>query len=968
MVHIERISQLVRACSTFTAWLRSPSLALHLSGQASQWLWNVARTMADSVTPTGPDQDWHGLIRSLPDILLTVDRDGTIRFVNRTVPGLTPDAVVGRTVWEFAAPGYRESLEAHLERTFSTAEPTRCETLGQGAHGTPAWYAVRLGPIVRGGQVVAATMLLTDITIHKQTEAAVRTFVEGTGAATGDEFFRSVVRHLALALGVRLAFVAEITDVHRTRARTLALWYAGSYQDNFEYLLAGTPCEGTLTGQVCLYPDNVQRRFPEDHWLAEFGARSYLGIPFVSSTGEVVGHMGIVDNRPMEDHDHRTSLVGILAGRAGAELERKRAEQALRESEHRFRSLVETAASVIMSLSPEGLILEFNPEAERLYGRRREDVLGQDYFALFLPEGPRDAIRMTIASILAGNPMRGLEYPIRTADGVERILTWNVSRLGAAGNGLPEGIIAVGQDITDHKRADEALRESEQRFRKIFEEGPLGMAIVGVDHRFVKVNEQLSRMLGYPHDELIELSFHEVTHPADLGQTDQLTGQVFRGAISSYQIDTRYLRKDGSVLWGSATGSVIRDEEGNPRYGLVMIEDITTRKHAEADLRAARDQALDAARAKSEFLAIVSHELRTPMQGFLGALSLLLGSGLTEAQQEYANLMQSCAQAQLAVVNDLLDFSKIEAGKVTFTLRPDDLQRTVNEVIMLLAGDAEKKGLRLSAHYDDGAPRYVSIDRERVRQILMNLVGNAIKFTPRGSIRVHVSGQVDSSSRAQLRLVVADTGIGIPQDKLPFVFERFSQVDSSSTRRHGGTGLGLSICKELVELMGGHIGVTSQPGRGSEFWVTLEAPLAPAQCAEEPRTPRASESTSTPPPQILLVEDNLLCQKVAARMLEKLGCNVDVADTGKMAVDKAARTSYDLILMDCLMPEMDGMEATAAIRKLEGSRDRVPIICMTALATAGDLDRGLASGMDDFLTKPVTAQDLQAVVRRWCRR
>ena len=808
-----------------------------------------------------------------------------------------------------------------------------------------------------------------------------------------------------------------------------------------------------------------------------------------------------------------SALAGVWLARARKqerikERERQQTELALRQSEAQYRSVVNNLKEVVFQTDIDGRLSFLNPSWIEITGFDFEETLTKPmidfvhtedkerYRKQFetLTQRKKDYARCEVRYLTRSNDTRWVEI---------------YAQLSIDENNKITGTTGTISDITKRKEVEEALQLNQERLQLALGSSEQGLWDWNLVTGRVYYDSQWANIMGCPLTELeqnLEM-WHSTIHPFDKNGVLLALSAHHEGKREIFDMEYRAQRKGGEWIWIRARGRVIeRNMDWAPLRMIGTIENITQRKEFEAELQRAREVAEAADRAKSDFLAVMSHEIRTPMNGVIGFTNILLDTRLDTLQRDYVENIRNCADSLLTLINDILDFSKIESSQMEMEEEPFDLRKCVEEALGVCTQAAAAKGLELVCDFAVEAPEWVLGDVTRLRQVLVNLVGNAVKFTESGEVVVGVAPGEGGPGR--VKISVRDTGIGIPQDRLPRLFKPFSQADSSTTRRYGGTGLGLAICKRLVELMGGRIEVESEPGKGSTFLFTIAA--APAQPPgeqgernqfdgitalivddnEASRTALARQLTrwdiravsiteptaaigrlqagekfdlcmidntlkeihgielarrirtiadakklplillapvTTPdvnlqakaagmqgtlnkplrqsqlhdmlvrvledsgrlekqvaqggsmpgtlavklgesfPLKILIAEDFPVNQRIASLMLKKIGYTPDIVPTGKAAVEAVREEHYDLILMDMHMPEMDGIEATREIRRVESETGHpgIYIIALTADAMAGDREKCLSAGMNDYLTKPLRSGDLQGALQRF---
>jgi PAS domain S-box-containing protein len=624
---------------------------------------------------------------------------------------------------------------------------------------------------------------------------------------------------------------------------------------------------------------------------------------------------------------------------------------------------VDNLFDAFIGMDAEGLVNAWNLRAEHTFGWSRVEAMGRPVQQLIVPQRNHQRFEQALQQLSLSDEYSSQKF--RTTI-TARHREGNEFEMEAvffpmpSGERCSAGLVgrALNQPILSEAEAEKQRHAFMDQLGECYVESDLRGRITFVNKTYcatygVSPEDRLGGNYKTFFPEALATFFREAYKKV------YLTGETAK-------LDYSMTLRNGKQVFNEQSISLRRDAQFNPVGFMVIIRDCFDRKQNELELVKARQAAEAASKAKGEFLANMSHEIRTPLNGVIGMLELARDANSSLEQREFLAMAQSAADSLLSVINDVLDFSKIEAGRLELERTEFDFFEVVAQTVGIMSMSARKKGLRLISDLAPDVPRFLLGDPIRLQQVLLNLLGNAIKFTRDGQVSVSVHAETMRDGRAELKFSVADSGIGIPPEKQKDIFEAFSQADASTTRKFGGTGLGLAISSSIVHAMGGKIWVESQVGKGSTFHFKSILELA-SSGARKIVEPAVVDHAAAPhhPLHILLAEDSLINQKVAVCLLQKLGHRVVVAGTGVEALARMDEQSFDIAFMDVQMPEMDGFTATAAIRTKEaGTSARLPVVAMTAHAMKGDRERCLQAGMDDYVTKPISMNSIKAAIER----
>jgi PAS domain S-box-containing protein len=634
-----------------------------------------------------------------------------------------------------------------------------------------------------------------------------------------------------------------------------------------------------------------------------------------------------------------------------------------------FHAIAELCPIGIFAADTEGACLYANDRWQEITGLVGPKALGHGWVDALHPDDRTDVFRAWSGAVIGGREFSARFRFLRSDGSVRHVLSRARPMRGSRGE--VTSFVGTVEDETERDAAERALRESEGRLARVLAGSNDGYWEWDLRSGTVERSPSLLAILGFDEGGLSNAadSFLRLIHPEDEAVVRRGIGALLAGHAPAFEAELRVRRADGRWIWVLDRGRItLRDAGGRPLRVSGTFLDIDERVRAREAMAQARDMALEAARAKTDFLANISHEIRTPLHGVLGMADLLLGTALTEAQRDQAETIRRSGESLLRLLNDILEFTRLGKGTTLLESRVISVREIVDDSLRSVAGEARVKNLELRSHVDEGVPTEVIADPLRLRQVLLGLCGNAVKFTESGHVAVGVTVEAAEGETLRLLFDVRDTGMGIPEEMLKDLFEPFHQVDGSMTRRFGGSGLGLALVRGHVEAWSGRVWIESVPGQGTRVAFTLPA-LRPA-----PETVAFAETIPAVPGEesarergrLLLAEDHPVNRKVLRLMAERLGYLVDTVDDGAAATRAVTSGTYDAILMDCQMPVMDGYDATRVIREREGDGHRIPIIAVTAHTMEGDRERALACGMDDYLPKPVRIEDLRVTLERHC--
>jgi len=913
------------------------------------------------------------------DLIQNISIDNKFIFVNKAWKeklGYNDLDIEKLSLNDIVHPYYKAKLIYQLRNLYKGENVNKIETVFLTKSGKPVHLIGSINCTYQNGTPVASRAILHDITDRIKAERLQKVYYSIANLAISSKdlksLFGAIHRELSKIIETNNIFIA-LTDENKTQLNFAYFVDQFKRNDQFEGdqpFTNGIPEYIINTGKpLFLLKEDIQN-LEREGLVALKGAMPEVILCSPLSVGDrIIGVIAVQDYRKQDAYvSSDIEILHFISNQVALAIERKRNEVQINIQNARLKAIFDSGSHLMWSVNRQGNLTSFNQNFALEYQKQLNRLPEMnESFLLASPTIGTEQELYTWGSnydaVFRGESQH-FELKLSSPDGTEQ---WQEIFMNPIylEDGTFDEISALSLNITETKLSQLALKENEVKFRSIFESFQDVFFRTDAEGYITLISPSVFEVLGYQPEEVIGMhvnTFFEDTN------SHQVLLKELAGKSRVQNFDTNFIDKNNIGKNMLINANTILDKAGN-RLGIEAVaHDITELKKIQLELIRAKELAEHSSQAKTQFLANMSHELRTPMNGIIGMIDLLYHTVNNEEQQEYVDTLRKSSDALLAILNDILDLSKIQAGKLELNEAGMDLHYTMDKIHSLFINRANQKDLRFTYNITPHTPRFIISDETRLQQVLSNLTSNAIKFTNSGSVEININSIYTDGTYHTLMFRVKDSGIGITDEDKKLLFTNFTQLDNSSTKSFGGTGLGLAISKQLSELLGGEIGLYSVYGEGSTFWFTIrcKAALNEAEILEQ-RINQAQnnevhrfEKTL----QVLLVDDNAINQKVAEKLLLRLGCQVRLASNGYEAIEMATNHQHDVIFMDIQMPEMDGVTATGKIKAIMGNTCP-PIIAMTAYSMKDDAEKFLSQGMDDYVSKPVKANHLHAAINRW---
>ncbi|WP_161947787.1 PAS domain S-box protein [Rufibacter ruber] len=911
------------------------------------------------------------------DLIQNISTDNKFIFVNRAWKeklGYNDYDIENLTLNDIVHPYYKAKLIYQLRNLYKGEDVNKIETVFLTKSGKPIHLIGSINCSWQDGKPIATRAILHDITDRIKAERLQKVYYSIANLAISSKDLPSLYS----------AIHRELSKIIETHNFYIALFDEEKNTINFVYYVdqlstvpaAPRPFSLGMTEYVIKTGKPLYATKEDFMALVEEGKIEVNGVvPEVMlssplSIGErIIGVIAVRDYKNPEAYVQTDiEILHFISNQVALAIERKRNEEQITIQNARLKAIFESGSHLMWSLNRQYKLTSFNqnfsneihtwagktPAIGSILSYLVETFVSPEYYGL---------LQDRYEQAFSGEPQQ-FEIELQRPEGNSEWLEILLNPIYLE-NGSFEDVSAIALDITEKKISQLALAENEEKFRQIFESFQDMYYKTNIEGDFQLLSPSVQEMLGYTQAEAMGMNARDLyVYPED---REQLLHHLFEQR-SVRNFETTLRTKFEIEIQVLINSRLILNAEAEPVAIEGVCRDITELKNTQRELIRAKELAETSLQAKNQFLANMSHELRTPMNGIIGMIDLLHHSATNDEQRDYTDTLRKSSDALLDILNDILDLSKIQAGKLQINETGLDLHYSLEKIHSLFANRANQKDLEFTYFISEDTPRYIVTDETRLLQILSNLTSNAIKFTNEGAVSVEVKRLQSEGDQHLLQFRVNDSGIGISEEDIRLLFTNFTQLDNSSSKSFGGTGLGLAISKQLSELLGGEIGVESEVGKGSTFWFTITCREATnvTQINEMLLSSKELEEIGkfNPSPTLLLVDDNQINQKVALKLLERMGCYADVASNGFEAIEKAVATPYDLIFMDIQMPEMDGVTATKELKKLLGS-SCPPIVAMTAYSMKDDAEKFIREGLDDYISKPVKITDLYDRLVKW---